>query len=100
MGRPRGARNCVTFRPLLSPPKCPPNRKSAFATRLSSSKSNRKCSALMADEHFHHIRIDQRHDGDDDAGPEGDFEDLDAVGDFLVAPLGQAAVDLVELAVD
>ena len=47
-----------------------------------------------------HVGINQRKRPDDHAGPEGDLEDADAVGDFLVAPFGQPAVDLVQLAVD
>ncbi len=46
------------------------------------------------------VRVDQREHAHDHAEPEGDLEDADAVGDFLVAPLGEATVDLVELAVD
>src|SRR4029078_8918383 len=46
------------------------------------------------------VGVHQRADGDDHAGPERDLQDADAVGDLLVAPIGEASVDLVELAVD
>src|SRR5579862_1016520 len=46
------------------------------------------------------VFVDERNDADDDAGPEGDFQDADAVGDFFVAPFGQPAVDFVQLSVD
>ena len=46
------------------------------------------------------VRVDQRDRRDDHAGPQRDLEDADAVGDLLVAPLGEAPVDLVELPVD
>ena len=46
------------------------------------------------------VRVDQRKRPHDHARPQGDLQDSDAVGDFLVTPLAQPAVDLVQLAVD
>src|SRR4051812_33321082 len=46
------------------------------------------------------VSIHRRERADDSAGPQRDLQDADAVGDLLVAPLGKAPVDLVELAVD
>src|SRR5580698_2269739 len=55
---------------------------------------------LMAREIDLRVGIQQRNDADDDTRPEGNFQDADAVGDFLVAPFRQTAVDFVELAID
>ena len=46
------------------------------------------------------VGIQQRESPNDHGHPQRDLENPDAVGDLLVAPFGQAAVDLVQLAVD
>src|SRR5690554_3745215 len=53
-----------------------------------------------AEERHTNVEIQQRDEADDDTGPEGDLQDADAAGDLLVAPFSQAAVNLIELAVD
>lgn len=54
----------------------------------------------LVDEVEFDVGVDEGDGGDDDGSPEGDFEDSDAVGDFLIAPFGESAVDFVEFAVD